>query len=500
MSEEKITHNRVWWGLLMFGLLLHLSSLTSSDYGLDTHLHLAAIESNEDGTPNLEWGDVRSEDPLASNPADEQILERGWWQILELYPSWLLPFAALLPMLALIGILLVIAKGRPHLAALVAIHPGLIFATGRLYPESTVALAVAGTILASLHIFERRGWALLQWVLLAVASIHLLVLVKGLSSTLGWGLIGILFVWIALDRTVPKFRGYSRNPLMGLSLSISIVLSAMIAASFMTEGSLSTMRTHPVAWLFSLFVAFFDGFGLYLLVGLCCWPFFPDLMGSVKEADENGSVFLFVFVAAGTLLMSMWIASLWVFEAERWNLPLWENMILMGNNGRYLTALIFPLLLLLHRTVGQNSWSFGKPLLFAMLVVLPLSLLAGLHGQTMWTDDAAQSFSDEIDVGEDFLYIDDEGLAMHWLYTFRIEVDPEGDRAVTGHWRAPDSNWQIELEGQVLPNRGDLSGVRYLVVAPDIVTDVPEGWEKIASGTAPFLNGGGEWKVYRAIG
>ncbi|DAC40266.1 MAG TPA: hypothetical protein D7I00_05145, partial [Candidatus Poseidoniales archaeon] len=105
MSEEKITHNRVWWGLLIFGLLLHLSSLTSSDYGLDTHLHLAAIESNEDGTPNLEWGDVRSEDPLASNPADEQLLERGWWQILELYPSWLLPFAALLPMLALIGIL-----------------------------------------------------------------------------------------------------------------------------------------------------------------------------------------------------------------------------------------------------------------------------------------------------------------------------------------------------------------------------------------------------------
>ena len=86
----------------------------------------------------------------------------------------------------------------------------------------------------------------------------------------------------------------------------------------------------------------------------------------------------------------------------------------MGNNGRYLTALIFPFILLLHRTVGQNPWSIGKPLLLALLVVLPLSLLAGLHGQTMWTDDAAQSFSDEIDVGEDFLYIDDECLAMQW--------------------------------------------------------------------------------------
>ena len=149
MSEEKSNQNRLWWGLLVFGLLLHLSSIASSDYGLDTHLHLAAIESNEDGTPNLEWGDVRPDDPLASNPDDVQILERGWWQILELYPSWLLPFAAFLPMLALLGIILFMTKGQPQIVALVAIHPSLIFATGRLYPESTVALAVAGIILAS---------------------------------------------------------------------------------------------------------------------------------------------------------------------------------------------------------------------------------------------------------------------------------------------------------------------------------------------------------------
>ena len=152
----------------MFGLLLHLSSIASSDYGLDTHLHLAAIESNDDGTPNLEWGDVRPEDPSASNPDDVQMLERGWWQILELYPSWLLPFAALLPMLVLIGLVLGATKGKPHLAALISLHPSFIFATGRLYPESTVALAVAGVILASLYLLKVRGWKLIQWLLLAV--------------------------------------------------------------------------------------------------------------------------------------------------------------------------------------------------------------------------------------------------------------------------------------------------------------------------------------------
>ena len=499
MSEEETNHHRVWWGLLVFGLLLHLSSIASSDYGLDTHLHLAAIESNEDGTPNLEWGDVRPDDPSASDPNDVQILERGWWQILELYPSWLLPFAAFLPMLALIGLLLVMTKGKPHLAALISIHPSFIFATGRLYPESTVALAVAGIILASLHLIERRGWELVQWMFLAVASIHLLVLIKGLSSTIGWALIALMFTWIVLDRLVPRFQVYSRNPLMSLSLSIPIVLIAMIAASFTTGGSLTTIRTHSAQWLFSFLIAFLDGFGLYLLVGMCCWPFFSNVVVQLKQSNDNTSVFLLVFIASGTLLMSMWIASLWVYEAERWNLPLWENMILMGNNGRYLTALVFPLLLLLNRSMGDKPLAVGKPIMLALLLVLPLSMLAGMHGQTMWTDEAAESFSDDIKDGEDFLYIDDEALAMHWLYTFRLELDAEGDRNITGHWRTPDSNWEVELEGLVMENRGDLSNVAYLVIAPEVDVDVPSGYEKMASGTAPFLNGGGDWKVYRAV-
>ncbi|MGB2156592.1 MAG: hypothetical protein ACPHZ4_06285, partial [Candidatus Poseidoniaceae archaeon] len=92
---------------------------------------------------------------------------------------------------------------------------------------------------------------------------------------------------------------------------------------------------------------------------------------------------------------------------------------------------------------------------------------------------------------------DDEALAMHWLYTFRLELDPDGERNITGHWRAPESNWQVELEGQAVINRGELSDVRFIVVAPDLDIDLPDGWEQTANGEAPFLNGGGEWKVYR---
>jgi hypothetical protein len=158
---------------------------------------------------------------------------------------------------------------------------------------------------------------------------------------------------------------------------------------------------------------------------------------------------------------------------------------------------MFPLVLLVHRSMKGKEIALVRPLVLALILVLPLSILAGIHGQTMWTDDAAQSFSDDLENGDDFLYIDDEALAMHWLYTFRLELDPDGERNITGHWRAPESNWQVELEGQAVINRGDLSNVRFIVVAPGLDMDLPEGWQQTANGEAPFLNGGGEWKVYR---
>ena len=218
MSELRNPRNRPWWGLLIFGILLHLSSMAVSDYGLDTHLHLAALESNEDGTPDLEWGDVRPEDPLASNPDDTKIMERGWWQILDLYPETILPLAAFLPMMALIGIALWLGNGKPHFAALLSLHPSFIFATGRLYPESTVALAVAGIAIASIKMLEEEGAHLIKWILLAVASVHTLVLTKGLSSNVGWILLILLFTWILFDRMLPAFQKYSRNPLQSLSI------------------------------------------------------------------------------------------------------------------------------------------------------------------------------------------------------------------------------------------------------------------------------------------
>jgi hypothetical protein len=119
-----------------------------------------------------------------------------------------------------------------------------------------------------------------------------------------------------------------------------------------------------------------------------------------------------------------------------------------------------------------------------LLLLLPLSLLAGIHGQTMWTDEAADAMN--LESGDHFLFVSDATLGMHWLYTFYEPLDAEG-KNLTGHWRSTDTNWIGDIDAE-------LSHVTTIVLAPE-VNNVPTGWSVESSGEADLLNGGGEWRV-----
>ena len=95
----------------------------------------------------------------------------------------------------------------------------------------------------------------------------------------------------------------------------------------------------------------------------------------------------------------------------------------MGNNGRYITILAIPSYLLIKRVNGELDWTERKAIM-GVLMILPISLAAGLHGQTYWTDDAAELLSDNMDDGEDFLFVHDTTLAMHYLYNCLLYKSP----------------------------------------------------------------------------
>ena len=62
----------------------------------------------------------------------------------------------------------------------------------------------------------------------------------------------------------------------------------------------------------------------------------------------------------------------------------------------------------------------------------------------MWTDEAAEVLSENMDDGQDFLFVSEATQGMHWLYTFHYEVDPYGERGIIGHWRADITDWEDE--------------------------------------------------------
>ena len=68
-GNDSISQNPQFWkGLFLLAILLNLVAILTSDLGLDAHVEGAYVET-ENGWA-LDWGDVRTEDPQASNPSD----------------------------------------------------------------------------------------------------------------------------------------------------------------------------------------------------------------------------------------------------------------------------------------------------------------------------------------------------------------------------------------------------------------------------------------------
>ena len=200
---------------------------------------------------------------------------------------------------------------------------------------------------------------------------------------------------------------------------------------------------------------------------------------------------MFAMISAACTALIFYIAALWTFESVLWGAP-WPGMVwTMGNNGRYVTLLFIPCVLLLkHINIESSAPTFESPIHFTkaigvtLLLLLPLTLLASVHGQTMWTDEAAQAMP--VEQGDHFLFVSEATLGMHWLYTFYEPLDAQA-KNLTGHWRSMDVNWVDDLEQ-------NLSQVTVIVLSPE-VSNVPTGWSVESSGEADLLNGGGEWRV-----
>ena len=489
---------RLW---LVAGIVLVIVAVLSNAPGLDTTLLLSV---DEDG--QAPWGSARTVDPLASDPDSSTSLTQAVW----LDPLGLGLFGVRLVGLASLAVLAWAmgnlprwrnpeATWSPWLASIVLLHPGMLFAIGRGYSEPLGTLLGGVMLLAPFHPAlvrrvlsgtPRDGAAVLAIIVavsISTAAAAALLALKGLNPWWAMGLAVLLVPpisfgdWSTSDVTRRGAAGW-----FVLAVVLGMGLTGLLGV-----GSVSEARGEWWWWSFLPF-AVFDVLGLYLLVGAGLWAF----LGKDAMGFNRGEGAMELLVVCGLLvgLLSAYVAALWTVEGQAWDLAWWETMVVLGNNGRHGMVLLPAAVWLIVHLQGEAPLPTER-LQRAFVLLLPLALLAAAHGQTLWTDDAAEAALYHLEEGDDLLLIHDPTLAVHWLYTMHPVLSEQGPDGLIGHWRAPDSGWEEELlNGTALPDRGDLSSVAVIVIAPDLDVTL-DGWVEVEAGEAPWMNGGGTWRV-----
>ena len=506
---EFVNEIRFWKGLLILGILLHLVVSFTSDLGLDAHIHATYI-TVEDGTGinHLDWGETKLADSEASDPTSGEDIGGRYAALHSWFALCFMLFGTTKTALHLGAFVLSIISlaavwyttrelfddyAAICLTALVSIHPTFLFATGRANAEVMMLLAMVGFSYSIIMLARKK---IIPAIPIMIISTFVGVSTKGLPTSL---VIGVLII-CALALKIKPMR---MNKAFNLGVFIATIL-CLISIITSTGGSLMAAKLAPMRFLSAILIATFDIVVIYSLFGMVLWPFYTQ---NNSEKTEKEVTLLAGMIGLAVTGITIYVAGQWTNYSLAWDAPWPWSTWIMGNNGRYASMLMIPAfwLIMRLRQVNGDDWPSlespgkrAKALMIGIMLVLPISLLVAFHGQTIWTEEPADILSDKVENGEDFLFVSDATMGMHWLYTFHLEIDPYNERNVTGHWRADTADWKDEIEvGGESSNRGDLSNVQWVVLSSGINwDDAPERWHQEITGDVDFMNGGGEWEIW----
>ena len=515
MNLHFLQERRWWFGFLVVGLCLNGLAALNSDLGLDVHVRLNVANDESNHGDDYPWGPTRwsegdVQQPIPSGEYDGYI---GPWYSSQLAVG-VVSFLGIIGLSLLAGYVPFWRRGLsgaafdPMWSALVAWSPCLMFATGRGYDEAILALILGGSTSWLWFVDGSKIRQLRFGILLMATSVLCVLGWKGfdpLSSLLAWVLVlGTGMLWLTLDGYLSRTNDVpvTQRPWLMSSVSFALTLLGItFIGSLGYGGTFSIIQGNIGTFLMSIVFAFLDGIVLFLLIGFCLWPFITS-NPSLRYVRGRVVTMVAVFCAVLAAGIVAYIGALWTLESNLWGISLLQCMMLLGNNGRYATVLVLPMLMLLHlchRTEGTTSPSVlpiqrvpAKPLLLTILLLLPLVMFTGFNGQQLWQEDAGEALADALEVeNSTFLLVADNSLAMHSLYVLKSETDLSGELNLSGYWRTPN-------DAHIFLNS---TSVDAIVLAPGVDFAMDGGlWTRQKAQPSPFTlsswSSSDEWVLY----
>ena len=500
---------RRWFALFALGIVLHGLAMFNSDLGLDAHVRLnVAMDESTEGQ-DLAWGKLRLSSSNDQSPSSEHEYD-GY------IPPWYTSSLSIktTAFLGVLGVALLaglranwkegLHRFDPSWSSLVMFSPIFLFVSGRGYDEGILAVFVAFGVSGFLfNKGELEGQRLLNVVLMAT-SLLLVLGWKGfdLMACLGvWlGVLTTGLAWMAFDRrSSAGNQSLARHPWKMAAIASGLVYAAILLIGWSTgSGTLGIISEQPLTYLAATGAAASIAIVVFLLIGFFLWPFVWNRRTSLAGLRGPGITMLASYASVLITGIIAYIAALWTLEAALWDLSLLEIITVLGNNGRYATALLIPVILLIKWPEDQavvGSKQESTSLRWSLIFLVPLMLFTSIHGQQLWSDDAGASLAEAWGEEDSCVFmVAPETLAMHHMYVIKTHLDLSGTRAIDAYWRTSD------VADSFIQDHQACSG--YLLVAPNEGYEPDAAsWDLMTQGDAPVsMSGGvndGSWRLYR---
>ncbi len=434
--------------------------------GLDAHVHATYVSDGiADGDASLDWGALRI-DGANQSIAEEIHADDKWFVWHSILEAWFQVFGTSLVSLHVFSLIIGFSAlavvyfstkslwgpdNALALTALLSIYSPLLRSNGRLYQEGIILMMATIIVYSIIRIIRKQNHKF--WHIITLFMLAMILSIKGLPPKYS---LYLYLPILSLELYRPSFKPL-RLPYL---IALTIIATCVMVWFRLDEIPFDTI---PVL-------------ALTIVIAGIIYLYIAGLLFSKKSVDSNfESNYLqllsqVVFAVLCGYIVMLLLVEMRTLESTREIVQQRFKYIY-----RYVTVLVVPLW-------WAQMAKEKQPALYIIdnkhrsLMTLSIALMLIINCYILTLDRGierlGQEINEDIEDGENILYIADAPLAMHRLYTLQMTIDPEHDRNITGFWAEESIDWsQILVENDI----------SWIIISEYSIVELSDSWQEFST-------------------